>query len=890
MTLMDKAYEPSTIEERWYERWESAGAFKPSGTGAPYSITLPPPNVTGILHMGHALDQTLEDIPIRFQRMRGSRVLWVPGTDHAGIATQNVVERALVAAGESRKGIGRKAFVERVWAWVEQYGGIIKNQIRRTGQSVDWSRERFTMDEGLSEAVAQVFVTLHERGLIYRGNYIINWCPHCQTALSNEEVKHQDHDSHLWHVRYPDREGGPGVVVATTRPETMLGDTAVAVHPDDERYRDLVGSTVILPLLDREIPVVADESVDRDFGTGAVKVTPAHDPNDFAIAGRHDLPALVAIDETAAITDVGGPYQGLDRFEARKAVVRDLEAAGLLVGIDDHQHSVGHCYRCASVVEPALSDQWFVSMKPMAEKALAELDQGRPRIQPARWEKIYRQWLENIHDWCISRQLWWGHRIPVWYCRNEACEEMQVTRDRPTGPCGSCGGTDWEQDPDVLDTWFSSWLWPFSTMGWPRETEDLAEFYPTSLLISGYDILFFWDTRMVMAGLEFTGQVPFDTLYIHGMIQDDQGRPMSKSLGNGIDPIEMVERYGADAVRYSLCLLTTEGQDMKLSESRFEMGRNFANKLWNASRFVLMNLEGQETETGETETGETKQELVDRWIMSRFNRCVERCTAHFEGLKYSDAARELYAFVWNEFCDWYLEMIKERLKDPASPEAATVRSLLVELLEGILKLLHPVMPFVTSEIWERLQETIGREVGGDFLMTSDWPVSRSDLIDDQAEEEFTLLREVVTSIRAIRGEMHVPPGVRGHLIVRTGSENSGRILEEEKGIILSLARLEEIEIGPGLEKPAGSASMVVGDVELFLPLEDLIDLEVERKRLSGERDRLKALIEGSRAKLENDSFLNRAPAEVVERERDKVATMMERNEKVEDLLAALEVT
>ncbi len=883
MTRMDKAYEPAAIEERWYERWESAGAFAPAGSGKPYSITIPPPNVTGILHMGHALDQTLEDIPIRFQRMLGSRALWVPGTDHAGIATQNVVERALVAAGESRKGIGRKAFVERVWAWVEQYGGIIKNQIRRTGQSVDWSRERFTMDEGLSEAVAQVFITLHERGLIYRGNYIINWCPHCHTALSNEEVKHQDHDSHLWHVRYPDREGGPGVVVATTRPETMLGDTAVAVHPDDERYRDLVGSMVILPLLDREIPVVADEAVDRDFGTGAVKVTPAHDPNDFAIAGRHDLPVLVAIDETAAITEVGGPYQGLDRFEARKAVVRDLEAAGLLVGIDDHQHSVGHCYRCATVIEPALSDQWFVSMKPLAEKALAELDRGRPRIQPARWEKIYRQWLENIHDWCISRQLWWGHRIPVWYCRNETCEEMQVTRDKPTGPCDSCGGTDWEQDPDVLDTWFSSWLWPFSTMGWPRETEDLAEFYPTSLLISGYDILFFWDTRMVMAGLEFTGQVPFDTLYIHGMIQDDQGRPMSKSLGNGIDPIEMVERYGADAVRYSLCLLTTEGQDMKLSESRFEMGRNFANKLWNASRFVMMNLEGHETGTGETEL-----ERADRWIMSRFNRCVERCTAHFEGLKYSDAARELYAFVWNEFCDWYLEMVKERLKDPGSPEAATVRSLLVELLEGILKLLHPVMPFVTSEIWERLQETLGREVGEDFLMTSDWPATRSDLIDEQTEDEFALLREVVTSIRAIRGEMHVPPGVRGNLIVRTGSDDSGRILEEEKGLILSLARLEQVEIGPDLEKPAGSASTVIGDVELFLPLEDLIDLEVEHKRLSGERDRLKTLIKGSRSKLENDSFLDRAPVEVVEREREKLAGMMERNEKVKELLAGLE--
>ncbi|MFC1628104.1 valine--tRNA ligase [Gemmatimonadota bacterium] len=882
MAQMDKTYDPAAIEQRWYERWESEGAFAPSGEGTPFSITLPPPNVTGILHMGHALDQTLEDIPIRFQRMRGRRALWVPGTDHAGIATQNVVARALTAEGKSREGIGREAFVERVWEWVDTYGGIIKNQIRRTGQSVDWERERFTMDEGLSEAVAQVFITLHERGLIYRGHYIINWCPHCRTALSNEEVKHLDRDSHLWHIRYPGSDGGPGVVVATTRPETMLGDTAIAVHPGDARYQDMIGSTVIVPLLGREIPVIADESIDPAFGTGAVKVTPAHDPNDFAIADRHDLPSLVVIDEAATITDVGGPYQGLDRFEARKTVVRDLEAEGLLVRVEDHQHSVGHCYRCNTAVEPALSDQWFVRMQPLAEKALAELERGRPRIQPARWEKIYRQWLENIHDWCISRQLWWGHRIPVWYCQGESCETMLVTRSAPEELCPECGGTRWEQDPDVLDTWFSSWLWPFTTMGWPRETEDMAEFYPTSLLISGYDILFFWDTRMVMAGLEFTGEVPFETLYIHGMIQDEQGRPMSKSLGNGIDPIEMVDSYGADAVRYSLCLLTTEGQDMKLSESRFEMGRNFANKLWNASRFVLMHLEG-----GAIGATGVEPETADRWIMSRYNRCVERVTQLLEDLKYADVAKELYAFVWNEFCDWYLEIVKERLFEAKSPDAAAARSHLAYLLDGILRLLHPCMPFITSEIWERLQEVLGRDVGREFLMTSTWPEHQSGLIDVRAEAEVDLMQAVITSVRAIRGEMHVPPGVHGQLIIRSGSGEAGSILEREKDMLISLARLEGVEIGPELTKPAGSAAAVVGEIELFLPLEDLIDLDVERGRLAGERDRLSSSLTASRSKLANEIFLSKAPVEVVEREREKLADMGERYAKLEELLAGL---
>ncbi|MFC1499883.1 valine--tRNA ligase [Candidatus Zixiibacteriota bacterium] len=884
MAQMDKAYDPAAIEQRWYERWESEGAFAPAGDGEPFSITLPPPNVTGILHMGHALDQTLEDIPIRFHRMRGNRALWVPGTDHAGIATQNVVARALAEEGTSREEVGREAFVTRVWEWVDTYGGIIKNQIRRTGQSVDWERERFTMDEGLSEAVTQVFITLYERGLIYRGHYIINWCPHCHTALSNEEVKHVDRDSHLWHIRYPGSDGGPGVVVATTRPETMLGDTAIAVHPDDERYREIVGSTVILPLLDREIPVIADEAIDPAFGTGAVKVTPAHDPNDFAIAGRHDLPSLVAINDAAVITGVGGPYEGLDRFEARRRVVEDLETAELLVRIEDHQHSVGHCYRCDTAVEPALSDQWFVRMKPMAEKALAELERGRPRIQPPRWEKIYRQWLENIHDWCISRQLWWGHRIPVWYCQGESCETMLVSRSAPLDPCAECGGTSWEQDPDVLDTWFSSWLWPFTTMGWPRETEDMAEFYPTSLLISGYDILFFWDTRMVMAGLEFTGEVPFKTLYIHGMIQDEQGRPMSKSLGNGIDPIEMVEKYGADAVRYSLCLLTTEGQDMKLSESRFEMGRNFANKLWNASRFTLMHLEG-----GAIGEQGVEPETADRWILSRYNRCVDRVTQLLEDLKYADVAKELYAFVWNEFCDWYLEIVKERLFDAESPGAAAARSHLVYLLDGILRLLHPCMPFVTSEIWERLQEVLGRDAGSAFLMTSTWPEYQPDLVDSRAESDIDLLRAVISSVRAIRGEMHVPPGVRGNLIIRTGSGEAGSILEREKGMLLSLARLEGVEIGPDLTKPSGSAAAVIDDVELFLPLEDLIDLDVERGRLTAERDRLSSSLAASASKLENETFLDKAPPEVVEREREKLADMSERYTKLEELLAGLNV-
>jgi valyl-tRNA synthetase len=905
---MDKNYDPGAFEERWYQEWEQAGIFAPQGEGTPYAVTIPPPNVTGILHMGHALDHTLQDIPVRFQRMRGRRTLWLPGTDHAGIATQNVVERAVQKEGSNREEMGREQFVERVWEWVKEYGGTITRQIRRMGQSVDWNRERFTMDAGLSRAVTEVFVRLYEKGLVYRGNYIINWCPRCHTALSDEEVTHLERNGHLWYVRYPEVGGGEGVVVATTRPETMLGDTAVAVHPDDERYTGLVGHRLLLPLLDRPIPVVADEAVDPAFGTGAVKVTPAHDPNDFEIARRRGLPSIVALDGNAMITAEGGPYQGRDRFEARKAVVADLERKGLLVKVEDHTHAVGHCYRCSTVIEPRLSEQWFVRMKPLAEQALAALERGEPRIQPARWEKVYRNWLENIRDWCISRQIWWGHRIPVWYCLDSDRAHLTVSASPPAQPCRECGGTRWEQDPDVLDTWFSSWLWPFSTLGWPEQSDDLAAFYPTTLLISGYDILFFWDARMVMAGLEFTGRVPFETLYIHGMIQDELGRPMSKSLGNGIDPIEMIDKFGADAVRYSLCILATEGQDIRLSESKFEMGRNFANKLWNASRFVLMNLEGHAPTTGELEL-----ELADRWILSRFQGRVRQTTRLLESLKYSEAARELYTFVWNEFCDWYLELVKERLKNPAGPGAATARAVLAYVLDGILRLLHPFLPFVTSEIRARLLETLGgiavtlelqsttrgRGVGrirgalagpvapAPFLAVEGWPVAELKRSDDDAETQMGILQGVVSAIRNIKGEMRVPPGIVGTALIRAEELASQAILQTHAEYIRTLASLEGIEIAPDLTKPPASGAAVVAGMEIYLPLAGLIDLGVEHDRLGREAERLRRTLRGAEAKLANPQFMDKAPAEVVAREREKRDEIRDRLQKVEDLLAQL---
>jgi len=896
---MDKAYTPGQIEAEWYDRWEAAGAFAPGGEGQPYAISLPPPNVTGVLHMGHALDHTLQDVPMRFQRMRGRRALWLPGTDHAGIATQNVVERTLREAGASREDMGREAFVTRVWEWVEEYGSAITRQIRRLGDSVDWSRERFTLDEGLSTAVAEVFIRLYEKGLIYRGHYLVNWCPRCHTALSNEEVNHLETAGHLWHIRYPGADGSEGIVVATTRPETMLGDTAVAVHPDDERYRDLIGSHVLLPLLERELPVIADEAVDREFGTGAVKVTPAHDPNDWEMARRHDLEIVEAIDTAARITAEGGPYEGLDRFEAREQIVADLEAGGLLLAVEDHTHAVGHCQRCRTALEPALSDQWFVKMKPLAEAALEALDRGEPDIRPARWKKVYRQWLENIHDWCISRQLWWGHQIPVWHCRADGCGAMVASRTEPEGPCETCGERAWEQDPDVLDTWFSSWLWPFSTLGWPEETADLATFYPTTLLVSGYDILFFWDTRMVMAGLEFTGRVPFETLYIHGMIQDELGRPMSKSLGNGIDPIEMIDRYGADAVRYSLCSLTSEGQDIKLAESKFEMGRNFANKLWNASRFVLMNLEGHEPADGPVAL-----EPADRWILSRLAAHIESLTARLENLKYADAARELYVFVWNEFCDWYLELVKERLAEPDSAGAAGVRALLTALLDAILRLLHPYMPFITSEIHARLVETVAgglvavrsvgteagieRIPGPEFLMTASWPEAPPGAADPGTESEMELIQAIVTAVRAIRGEMNIPPGTRGRLSVTGESEDRLAVIDRREAEIVALAGLEAVTTAPQMDKPPASASSVVEDLALYLPLEGLIDLEVERERLSKEAERLEGALAAATGKLANNDFLTRAPAEVVEREREKEESLREALARVGALLADLD--
>lgn len=863
---MAKTYDPSLVEGKWYRFWEENGYFheevdkdKPA-----FSIVMPPPNVTGALHLGHAMDGTIQDILTRYKRMRGFNTLWLPGTDHAGIATQAKVEEQLAKEGTNRHELGREKFLDRVWDWKKQYGGKITQQLRRLGSSCDWERERFTMDEGCSQAVREAFVDLYNKGLIYRGNYIINWCPKCHTTISDIEVEHVDHEGNLYHLRYPVKDSDEGLIVATTRPETMLGDTAVAVHPDDTRYAHLVGKTLILPLTGREIPIIADEYVDREFGTGAVKITPAHDPNDFEVGLRHHLPQVVVLDKEAKMNENAGKYRGLDRYEARKVVVNDLKTAGVLVKIDAHAHAVGECYRCSSVIEPMVSKQWFVKMEPLAGPAIDVVRDGSLEFVPDRFEKIYLGWMENIRDWCISRQLWWGHRIPVWYC--EDCGKEICAKEDPS-MCPSCGaGADrLKQDPDVLDTWFSSGLWPFSTMGWPDKTPELEQFYPTSVLVTGRDIIFFWVARMIFTAMEFMKEVPFPKVMIHGLVLDAQGRKMSKSLGNGVDPIEVIDKYGADTLRFMLITGNTPGNDLRFHPERLEATRNFSNKIWNASRFVLLNLEDYNVGP----RGELT--LADRWILSRYASTIENTTEALENFDLGEAGRLLYEFIWNEFCDWYIELTKPRLYNKEDVLARhTAQSVLLEVLQGTLRLLHPYMPFLTEEIWHNLPSE------NESIMMQSWPQA-PEYQDAASEKNMTLLMDVIKAIRNIRAEMKVAPGQKVEIILLAPDPTQLAVLENGKADILKLAGGANVELFNRLaEKPSQSASAVLEGVEVYLPIKGLMDLDKEIARLEKEITAVTKDQEILEVKLNNPGFTGKAPAAVVAKEREKLDGILAR--------------
>ncbi|MGI5901527.1 MAG: valine--tRNA ligase [Desulfitobacteriia bacterium] len=859
-----KVYDPGLVEEKWYKFWEENGFFttQVEPDKEPFCIVMPPPNVTGSLHLGHAMDNTLQDIVIRFRRMQGYNTLWLPGTDHAGIATQARVEEQLASENTNKHKLGREKFLERVWAWKEEYGGTITKQLRKLGASCDWPRERFTMDEGCSRAVREVFVKLYEKGLIYRGNYIVNWCSKCQTTISDIEVEHKEREGNLWYVHYPTPEGEEGVVVATTRPETMLGDVAVAVHPEDERYQHLMGQTVLLPLMERRIPVIADEYVDREFGTGAVKITPAHDPNDFEMALRHDLDQINVLDKNAVINENGGRYYGLDRYEARKQIIKDLEELGLLVKVEPHTHAVGECYRCATVVEPRVSKQWFVKMKPLAEPAIQTVLQGEVAFIPERFAKIYIGWLENIRDWCISRQLWWGHRIPVWYCQD--CGEEICALTAPE-ECSNCKSSNLEQDPDVLDTWFSSALWPFSTLGWPEKTAELEHFYPTNVLITGRDIIFFWVARMIFMGLEFQKEPPFRKVMIHGLILDSQGRKMSKSLGNGVDPLEVIEQFGADTLRFMLITGNTPGNDLRFHMEKLETTRNFLNKIWNASRFVLMNLEGYE----EKPRGELT--LADEWILSRYEVTSAEVTAALERYDLGEAGRLLYEFIWNEFCDWYIELSKKRLYLKEKPEERnTVQSVLLEVLEGTMRLLHPFLPFITEEIWQHLK------FKGKTIMLCPWPEVKG-YYNERVEKEMGILMDVIRAVRNIRAEMNVAPGRRADIILVAPELETVEILKKGSEDIRELALGENLIIVQSLaDKPSQAASAVLNGVTVYMPFKGLLDLDKEMAKVRKEIENSLKEEQRLETKLNNPGFVNKAPEAVVAKEREKLEAVRSR--------------
>lgn len=864
-----KAYNPQEFEDRIYDFWLKGNYFhaEVDKDKKPYTIVMPPPNITGQLHMGHALDETLQDILIRYKRMQGYSALWLPGTDHASIATEAKIVEAMAKEGLTKEDLGREKFLERAWDWKKEYGGRICDQLKKLGSSCDWERERFTLDEGCSKAVKEVFVKLYEKGLIYRGERIINWCPHCCTSISDAEVEFSEQEGNFWHIRYPIKDSDEYVEIATTRPETLLGDTAVAVNPNDERYKNIVGKMLILPIVGREIPVVADDYVEMDFGTGCVKITPAHDPNDFEVGLRHNLPVINVMDDTAHMNENAGKYQGMDRYECRKAIVKDLEEGGFLVKIEPHVHNVGTCYRCKTTVEPKVSKQWFVKMKPLAEPAIECVKDGRTKFIPERFEKIYFHWMENIKDWCISRQLWWGHRIPAWYCAD--CGEVIVSREEPH-TCPKCGSTKLSQDEDTLDTWFSSALWPFSTLGWPDKTPELEYFYPTNTLVTGYDIIFFWVARMIFSACEQMGCPPYDTVFIHGIVRDEKGIKMSKSLGNGIDPLKVIEQYGADALRFFLATGNSPGNDMRFSEKRVEASRNFANKLWNASRFVHMNIDDFNVENKLPE----KLETEDKWILNEFNKVTKEINENLEKFELGVAVQKLYDFIWDCYCDWYIELAKSRLQSDEQT-AQNARQVLVWVLEKTLRLLHPFMPYITEEIWQTLPHE------GETIMLSKYPEYDENLNFPQAAKEMESVMDAIKAIRNRRQEMNVPPSRKAKVYIATKLED---VFANGSKFICKLASASEVEIGESFEIE-GAVTVVTTDAKIYIPMDELVDKAAETARLKKELAATEKLLAQSEGKLNNQGFISKAPEKVVETVKQQAAR---EREKIAQLKAALE--
>ena len=874
---LPKTYEPQEVEGKIYQSWMDAGCFKaaPNPDKKPFCIVMPPPNVTGQLHMGHAMDATLQDILIRYKRMQGYEALWMPGTDHAGIATQIKVEEELRKnEGLTRYDLGREKFLERVWDWKHKYGDRIVEQQKKLGASCDWDRARFTMDEGCSRAVRETFCELYDKGLIYKGSRIINWCPHCVTALSDAEVEYVDKPGHLWYIRYPLADGSGDLVVATTRPETMMGDTGVAVNPEDERFKHLVGKTCILPIMNREIPIVADEYVELGFGTGAVKMTPAHDPNDFEVGLRHNLEVIRCIDDDGKINENGGPYNGMDRYECRKAIVKDLEEQGYLIKTEDYSHNVGTCYRCHNDVEPLISAQWFVKMAPLAKEALRVVNDGEVQFIPERFTKTYTNWMENVHDWCISRQLWWGHQIPAWTCAD--CGHITVDRADPTC-CAKCGSKNITREEDVLDTWFSSALWPFSTLGWPDKTPELDYFYPTSVLVTGYDIIFFWVARMIFSGCEQMGKYPFEKVLIHGLVRDDKGRKMSKSLGNGIDPLEMAEKYGADALRFNLITGNSPGNDMRFYVEKCEAMRNFANKIWNASRFVMMNLTIDQVELPE------KLELEDKWVLSKLNTLIREVTENMDAYELGVASAKVYDFIWDTYCDWYIELTKDRMRSADTAENA--QNVLCYVLIQVLRLLHPFMPFITEEIYQALPHMAGQE--GGFIMTSPWPVWREDLNFRDEEEAMEMVMDAIRAIRGRRAEMNVAPSRKVKLTIATAYHD---VFTAGAPFFLRLASAGEVEVIPAAQagssdemRREGMVEVITHAARVFMPLAELVDVKAELERIAKEKAKAEGHLKGIEAKLSNEAFTSKAPAHIVQNQRDQA-------EKLRSLIAQLDAS
>lgn len=881
---INKTYEPQQIERKWYGFWEQGGFFKPNEASSKpaFTVLIPPPNVTGILHMGHVLNNTLQDVVVRYHRMKGEPTLWLPGVDHAGIATQNVVEKELAKSGKNRHQIGREKLLELIWAWKNEKGGIIIDQLKLLGASCDWDRQRFTMDEGLSRAVKEVFVSLYEAGLIYKGKYIINWCPRCVTALANDEVEHADETGKLWHIRYPYADGKGYVTVATTRPETMLGDVAVAVNPKDERYKELIGKELLLPLTGRNIPVIADDYVDKEFGTGCVKVTPAHDPNDFEIGVRHNLAQLLVMDEHGIMNDEAGKdFAGMERYACREKVLSMLEAQGLLEKTENHDHAVGHCYRCDTVIEPYLSDQWFVKMAPLAKQAIEVVESGEIKFQPERWTKVYMHWMNNIRDWCISRQIWWGHRIPAYYCSQ--CNYMAVAKEVPE-ECPVCGCKHFTQDEDVLDTWFSSWLWPFSTMGWPEETADLQKYLPTNVLITAPEIIYLWVARMIMSTLHFKGMIPFNTVLLHGTVRDEIGRKMSKSLGNSPDPIDIINSVGADALRFSMIFNTPKGADVAYADSMLELGRNFANKMWNAYRFIMMNISEIE---GLPKESDLQLELADKWIISRLQEVTAEVSGHYENLRLNDAATAIFRFMWDEFCSWYIELSKDRLRPEADTTSKlTAKYILLDVMQKGMRLLHPIMPFITEEIWQGIRAEFPMQE--EALIIAAFPEADPKLSNPDISDEMSFVQESITAIRNLRKQLNLAPSMEIELVIRYADDKQQSLFDSYMAYFRKLAKVKAISGGIGIDKPKAAIASVVRNIEIFMPLSGLIDLDAEKQRLGKQIDKLEKELNSINSKLNNSNFMANAKEEVIAKEKEKFAEVDTKLRLTKDLLADLQ--